>query len=288
MAESPLAIVSARSPRSRVTAAAAALLGVVVLLAPSAVGAQSPYPRSMASTGDSITRAYNTGTIPYTDNPAGSWSTGTNSTVRSHYLRLLALNAKISGKNYNDARSGARMTDLAGQMSTVVAQRAEYVTVLMGGNDICTSSEATMTSVESFRAQFVAAMNRVTSGLPRARIFVSSIPNVYRLWEVLKDDAAARFFWSTFSICQSMLANPQSTDKADQDRRANVLRREVEFNGVLSEVCAAYAQCRFDDQAVFDTRFEANDVSTRDYFHPSIAGQAKLASVTWGVSYWAP
>jgi lysophospholipase L1-like esterase len=288
MADTLLTLFGARAPRRGVRAAVGLVLGVVVLLAPSAVAAQSPYPRSIASTGDSITRAYNTGTIPYTDNPSASWSTGTNSTVRSHYLRLLALNARILGRNYNDAKSGAKMADLAGQMSTVVAQRADYVTVLMGGNDLCTSSEATMTSVASFRTQFVAAMNRMTSGLPRARIFVSSIPNVYRLWEVLKDNAVARFFWSTFSICQSMLANPQSTDQADVDRRARVLQREVDYNAVLRDVCAAYAQCLFDGGAVFATDFLASDVSTRDYFHPSTSGQAKLAAVTWGVSYWGP
>jgi len=28
-----------------------------------------------------------------------------------------------------------------------------------------------------------------------------------------------------------------------------------------------------------------SDVSTRDYFHPSLAGQAKLASVTWAATF---
>ena len=36
------------------------------------------YPNSIASTGDSITRAFNTGSVPFTDAPANSWSTGTN------------------------------------------------------------------------------------------------------------------------------------------------------------------------------------------------------------------
>jgi hypothetical protein len=69
------------------------------------------YPNAMASTGDSITRAFNTGTIPFTDAPANSWSTGTNSGVNSQYLRILAANPAISGHNYNDAVSGAKMVD---------------------------------------------------------------------------------------------------------------------------------------------------------------------------------
>ena len=30
------------------------------------------------------------------------------------------------------------------------------------------------------------------------------------------------------------------------------------------------------------------DISTRDYFHPSLAGQTKLASVSWAAGYWRP
>ena len=32
------------------------------------------YPNSMAAAGDSITRGYNTGTVPFTDQPGNSWS----------------------------------------------------------------------------------------------------------------------------------------------------------------------------------------------------------------------
>ena len=242
----------------------------------------------MAATGDSITRAATTGTLPWTDNPAASWSTGTDSRVNSHYLRLLALTPRILGKAYNDARSGARMGDLEGQMGTVVAQKADYVTVEMGGNDICTSSAGSMTSVDTFRSQFAAAMARVTSGLPRARIFVASIPNVYRLWEILKDNTVARLTWSVLSVCQSMLANPLSTLQADIDRRLGVRQREIDFNGVLRAVCGQYAQCRYDDDAVFNRTFTTADVGSWDYFHPSITGQRELAAGTWAKSFWAP
>jgi len=110
-------------------ASVVAIFGFTLLLP---VAAQAgTYPNSMAATGDSITRAYNTGTFPYTDNPGASWSTGTNSTVESHYSRLLALHASIRGKNFNDAKSGAKMADLNGQMSSVVSQRVGYVIAAM-------------------------------------------------------------------------------------------------------------------------------------------------------------
>jgi lysophospholipase L1-like esterase len=277
-------------PRIRRVIWFATVVGLVAsLLAPSTLSAGPDYPKSMASTGDSATRAAGTGLLPWTDNPAASWSTGTDTRVNSHYLRLLALTPKISGKNYNDARSGAKMADLARQMGLAVSQRADYVTVLMGANDLCTPSVAAMTPVLEYETSFESAMDTLTTKLPRVRVFVASIPNVYRLWEILKDNVFARTAWDLLDVCQSMLANPLSTDQADLDRRQIVRQREMDYNAALGEVCAHYTtQCRYDGGAVFDADFTAADVVIWDYFHPSIAGQAKLAAGTWAYSYWGP
>ncbi|HEV2005504.1 MAG TPA: SGNH/GDSL hydrolase family protein [Candidatus Limnocylindrales bacterium] len=278
------------NPRSRARPGIAVLVASLWLLTGGALttSAATPYPRSMASTGDSITRAYNTGFFPYIDNPAASWSTGTNGSVVSHYTRVLALQPSIAGRAYNDAKSGAKMIDLAGQLTTAATQHVDYVTVLMGGNDICTLSESSMTSVATFQSQFASALNTFTSGSPSTRIYVVSIPNVYNLWAVLRNSFTARTVWSLFNVCPSMLANPLSTAQADVDRRARVLQRELDFNGVLQSVCAQYARCRYDGGAVFGTPFVASDITARDYFHPSTAGQAKLAAVTWAAGYWGP
>ena len=271
--------------RSRRPAAIFALVVALALASPSAAGAAS-YPKSMASTGDSITTAFNTGFIPYIDNPSASWSTGTSTAVNSQYLRLLKLNPNILGRNYNDAAGGARMINLPGQMQKAVAQRVQYVTVLMGGNDLCTASVGTMTSVATFRSQLTTAMNTLTSGLPSVRVLVVSIPNAYRLWQLFKDNFFARTVWATFRVCQSLLANPLSTATADVARRDAVRQRNQAYNDVLRDTCALYIQCRFDGYAVFNTVFTASDITGRDYFHPSSPGQAKLASVSWAAGYW--
>ena len=78
-----------------------------------------------------------------------------------------------------------------------------------------------------------------------------------------------------------MLAYPFSNLPGDVARRARVRQRNIDYNTQLALVCAAYTQCRFDNNAVFNTAFVRSDVTTRDYFHPSVAGQAKLAAVTW-------
>ena len=256
------------------------LVAVLAALAVAPIAHGAP-PSSMASTGDSITRAFNTGSFPFVDAPANSWSTGTNASVNSHYSRLLALNPAIAGRAFNDAVTGADMADLNGQVQRAVAQRVEYVTILMGANDVCASSEAAMTPVATFRAQLDTALATLVTGLPSARIYVLSIPDVYRLWEVYRTSVTAWLVWSSAGICQSLLANPWSTSSSDSARRARVRQRTIDYNTQLAQACAAYLTCRFDGNAVFNTAFARSDVSTRDYFHPSLAGQAKLAAASW-------
>ncbi|MBP7693029.1 MAG: SGNH/GDSL hydrolase family protein [Anaerolineales bacterium] len=243
------------------------------------------YPNSMAALGDSITRAYNTGSA-FADAPQNAWATGTNSSVNSLYLRLLPYNAALSGKNFNYAVTSAKMASLATQAGRVTST-IQYVTILMGANDVCTSSESTMTSVAAFQSQFTAALNLLKTNAPNAQIYVVSIPNIYNLWAILKGSSTARFTWSVLRICQSMLANASSTSSTDEARRQRVRQRNIDFNSALAQVCAQYANCRFDNNAVFNTTFVKGDVSTRDYFHPSLAGQVKLANVAWGASGFA-
>jgi lysophospholipase L1-like esterase len=265
-----------------VVAASALVVAAPAFAEPAHVG----YPDSMASTGDSITRAFNTGLIPFTDAPWNSWSTGSSSTVNSHFRRILAANpAILFGGAFNDARTGAKVVDLAGQVATVNSQAVDYVTILMGANDVCTSSEATMTPVDTFRARFASALTALSAGSPNARVYVVSIPDVYHLWEVLHTNATARFVWTVGGICQSLLAHPGSTAAADEARRQRVRQRAADDNAVLASVCAEYVHCRTDGGAVFGTAFAAGDVSTRDYFHPSLAGQTRLAAITWGAGF---
>ncbi len=268
-------------PHRPIRLAIAVIATVVLQLGAVGSASAEALPGSMASTGDSITRAFNTSWFPFIDAPGNSWSTGASSTVNSHYSRILALNPAISGHNFNDAVSGAQMVNLAGQMQTVAGRNVGYVTVLMGGNDVCRDSEAQMTSVQAFHDQFVAAMNVISGSPSRPLVYVVSIPSVYNLWALLKDNSSARSTWSLYNVCQSMLANPLSTAQADVDRRARVAQRDADFNSQLAAVCALYPRCRYDGNAVFNTTFAASDISTRDYFHPSVAGQAKLASVSW-------
>jgi lysophospholipase L1-like esterase len=249
-----------------------------------AAASTPPLPRSMAAIGDSMTRAADA-CCWYGDHPANSWSTGGGlfDGVRSHYERLRSLDWAIAGDNYNDAVSGARMSDGPRQAQLTVSQGAEYVTLLLGANDVCTSSPSTMTPTDTFRSQARQTLQTLDAGLPAgAHIFVASIPDIHRLWLLYRDSATARFVWDVADICQSMLA-PQRTDA----ERQAVQQRNIDFNTVLAQECAAVTRCRFDQNAVYSYAFTRDQVSKLDYFHPSLSGQAALASVTWARSWWA-
>jgi lysophospholipase L1-like esterase len=265
------------------------LVAVAILLAvPAASSAEAAhvgYPSSIASTGDSITRAFNACPFPFVDCPRNSWSTGSSSAVNSHYLRILAANPAISGRSFNDAQTGAKMADLGNQVAAAIAQHVGYVTVLMGANDVCTSSVATMTATTTLAAQLRGALQTLSGGLPNARIFVASIPNVYRLSQILHTNFFAVLTWDIADICQSLLANPTSTAPADIARRRQVYDRTVADNAAIANVCARFVHCRFDGNAAFNVQFTTGDVSTRDYFHPSVSGQAKSAAATWAATF---
>jgi hypothetical protein len=242
----------------------------------------SSYPTSIASTGDSITRAFDaSGSCFLSDCPQYSWSTGSSTAVNSHYQRLVKLNRKVQGNAHNNAVTGATMYDLNGQLQTTAAQNVGYVTVLMGANDLCTSSASTMTSTATFTSQFDTALGGYVAARPTSKVFISSIPNIYQLWAVLHNNASAQATWGLFGICQSMLSG--SNTEAD---RQLVVQREAELNAALATVCAKYTSCRFDSYAGFNTTFTASDVSTVDYFHPSLQGLNKIATVTWAASFW--
>jgi lysophospholipase L1-like esterase len=252
------------------------------LVALSAHAAAPPLPNSMASTGDSITRAFDVGSCcVFSDAPQYSWSTGTDPQVNSQYQRLLALNPGISGRVFNDAVTGAKMVDLNGQLTTVGTQHVDYVTVLMGANDVCTSTIAGMTPTATFKSQLHTALVNFFAASPATLMQMLSIPNIYQLWLVGKDDANARSAWSSFGICQSML----STSNTEADRQT-VLAQEKADNNVLRDECALFANCRWDKYISFNFLIPFSDLSTVDYFHPNFNGQNDAASGSWNASYW--
>lgn len=278
-----------RGPRRRVLTALAAVASLLLASgcaqsAPDArVSARPSAPGSIAALGDSITRAYGL-CDGWGDCPQSSWATGTDPGVGSHFARLAAGGA--GPRVHNLAISGATVASLDAQARQAVSARAEYVTVLIGGNDACAYSEQAMTPTRMFAERFAAGLDTLTEGLPEAQILVLSIPDLHRLWEVGKDDERAVATWTRMGVCRAMLANPTSTAPEDRRRRARVRDRVAAYNEVMATLCERRERCRWDGDAVFDHRFTLEAVSPRDYWHPSVEGQRRLAEVAWGAGFF--
>lgn len=264
----------------RMVLATLAAAGAATLAVPAASAAAVPLPNSMAAVGDSMTRAFDVNSAcTAMDCPQYSWSAGYDTAVNSHYQRILAANPAIANHEYNDAMSGAKMWQLDGQLGTAATQGVQYTTVEMGANDVCAANTASMTPTATYQSEFQQALTDFTRNDPGAHIFVASIPNIIQLWQLEHNNPQAVTDWRTTNFCDNILLG------TDADRQAATSRLQAD-NQALATVCAQFSQCKFDNDAAYNYQFTTADVSTVDYFHPSVTGQNDLASGTWAAGYW--
>ncbi|MER5181280.1 SGNH/GDSL hydrolase family protein [Streptomyces sp. NPDC002896] len=235
-------------------------------------------PSSVAAVGDSITRGFDACSV-LSDCPEVSWATGSDKTVRSLAVRLLG-KQRAAAHSWNYAVTGARMADVAAQMAKAAARRPQLVAVMAGANDACRESTSAMTSVDDFRDQFEDAMRTLRRELPKAQVYVASVPNLKRLWSQGRTNPMGKQVWK-LGICPSMLGDADVVDAAAMKRRDTVQKRVVAYNKVLKDVCARDDHCRFDGGAVFEYRFSTQQLSHWDWFHPSRDGQARLAAIAY-------
>ena len=271
-------------------------------------------PSVMAALGDSITRAFNSDgpgcpTGPALDCPKNSWATGTNPLVDSFRERLDAVTPGTI-EAHNDSVSGARAVNLLGQAQVAASQDPDFVLIEIGANDACALPP---TPTATFRSQVRAALEVLVAANPKVYIQLMSIPDINNLRTIFTEppDQNALTRWSAFNTCQGLLANPLSTEQADEERRAAFRQQVIADNEALAEVCGEFKRCRWDEYAIFNSSFTTADVanvvntsginippfnaipifgpgnenSTADYFHPSIQGQAMLAEAAWSTTF---
>ena len=237
----------------------------------------SPLDFTMVSMGDSITLGFDA--VDPLENPGLSWVSGQELTGSdgSHFNRLQDLAAlyqrPLTLHSYTVAVTGAEaISDLQGQATQAATHNPDYVTVLIGANDICNTTMDAATFEPEFEIKVYQALLTLTqSAKPPQLIFVSSIPNVAHLMEVpaMADSMACQAAWQV--ACPNMV-DLTTTQFHDLWSAANTALNNASINAGDSVV--------FDDFAVADSSFEDADV-TFDCFHPTVQGQRKLADTTW-------
>lgn len=260
--------------------APALALALVLATACSGPGSEDPsplpdWPATIAGIGDSITTA----AVPdrehlSADNPELSWVTG-GAEVGSHRARIAEHGVEVTAVDV--AAAGARIADAPAQAAHAVQTGADYVTFLLGANDVCAADPP---PPDRFGAMVRDALGRLETGLPDAYVLVVSIPDVTHLREVFAGDVRATATWQRTGACPAVLAG-QPTEAALDAVRG----RQAAYNAELLAACGEHPRCVSDGGAVAAHRFSATEVSHVDFFHPSVAGQRRLAELTWNVTF---
>jgi hypothetical protein len=244
------------------------------------------------------------------DKPQYSWFDGTSGAVLSVHDRYLALAAGIQAER--ESVSGAEMRgggdSFAAQAGRILAQVPvpDHVEVLLGGNDICNRDCTNPANCGNpvytdaqWRAAVRAGLDPLVAGLPLgSTIYLLGIPRVQDLREVgLAKSGDCDSAWSTFDICRIVTNGGTQNGESYAVRRASVAERQQRYNEILREEALAYTAddagqnprgievaADYVDEAtpsVGTTPFTPADIDAADCFHPSIAGQNKIAFGVW-------
>jgi len=288
---------SARRSRLAALAAGAVLALTAALVPASAATAATPTLKVLAL-GDSITRAYGTcGSLG--DCPSNNWSTGTSSSVNSFTARLRAAKPGTTVTSANFAKTGDVIAQVPARIAAAAAAgvKPDVVTLLIGGNDLCSPDNKvaadgyTMTPASTFSASATTAISTIRTTWPTAKIVLSSMPNVASEWSVVRSGVGA-VVWSSAKLCRTTRGvsstGARLSTTAAAASAAAAKTRTAQYNTALKNACAAAGPlCDYDGGALTATPVTSSLIGKVDYFHPSVAGQAKIASIQWNASNFA-
>ncbi len=211
---------------------------------------------TVGALGDSITTAFNADRPG--DNALHSWATGSDEGApeKSHFRRLAQLYPTLSVRSVNVAVAGSRAADLHGQVDRLVRETPDYVTLLIGANDLpqWLLGEAG-TLLDLFVRNVREAAKRLIAANPRVMILLVAVPD------------------------QSLVLQHVIPNIAQLQRTYRTHWRRL--NQALAEIAAvAAANVRYCSSPAA-TPIPMTHLSALDRYHPSVAGQRALAAMTW-------
>lgn len=254
-------------------------------------------PSLLGAIGDSYSQAYNTTPAELRDHPEHSWVVGTAKSdgVFSIRERLEALGARLtvvdaatSGKKMADAPRQARL--IVAAAGSLKAGQTALVTFELGTNDLCDDPK---TTPASFQADLGSAVQILRDGLPSgSRILMVSVPDFAHFRNITQANPAAKAALALYKNsrrCAPFLGDDSPTNLTDAE---SFLSR---YDSILVSACDQIQTtdgatgklfCRSNRADLADGDFLIGDLSTVDYFHPSLAGQGKMAAAAWDAGFW--
>ena len=257
----------------------AALLGLSGSAA-SALGVRAAtpaYPNSIAVIGHSFATGEGV-SGPRAFRIRNSWITGDLPAVKSLYSRILARNPAIRGNKFNLALGGADVASmlLQARKAVTIKPAPELVVVVSMDNDITCDT----TSHRPFQVAFARVLEVLATGLPEARIFVTSqfgsVPTYIKALTLKQ------------RVNQRTRISPASGPCAFLDARGAPIPKGVayleavihRYEAAVATACKSVATCR-DDGGAFGRIVERPEYISWDVIHLAAPGQAKSAAVAW-------
>jgi lysophospholipase L1-like esterase len=260
--------------------------------------ATPPLPTMLAAIGDSYTQAWSTSASNKKDHPEFSWAVGTEKGdgVYSLRERFVALGANVVV--VDAATSGMKMDDAPRQAGVVVVEAAKlppgstvFVTFELGTNDLC---DDPMTDPAAFESDLRTAVAILRQGLPAgSHILMLSLPDFVHFRALTQASPPVAEFLAKSgknNNCPPFLGVETSSTLAQSTQML------ADYDSVLTKVCdeieaadgpSGKLHCRSDPLRLAEKDFVLADMSTVDYFHPSLTGQARMAEAAWQAGYWA-
>lgn len=218
----------------------------------------------MASLGDSTTTAFNSDRK--WNNLENSWTAGR--AIQSHYNRLVKLMPERNVRVINLAVPGVDSSDIVRQAKTASRVDLDYVTIMIGSNDLCRGVE----NIEFFRHRIYQAIKILVDSSPDVKILLSSTPNIVQARHVASELSCDPVWAKVMERC----------DVRDEDR---FYEDWWALNAVLDIVGRNNDNVIFSD-AVMTQKIEADSISRIDCFHPSKVAQESIAEITWDQGWY--
>ncbi|MEZ4743461.1 MAG: GDSL-type esterase/lipase family protein [Bdellovibrionota bacterium] len=236
-----------------------------------------PRPLVVGSIGDSISRATNS--TVFGEVPFSSWATGGDTRVFSQAARLQEETGSLVF-TYNYARSGAQMRHLRKQAQKLLKRKPDYVTILIGANDLCSWKQNNTTQLQAFESELRGTLDDLTTSSPKVKIILSAIPDMLRMYELGKQKGCS-MMWKVFRFCSPLLGKDRT-----EMQRLQFYDRWIDANNSLASIADEYPNNVFFAESIKDYEFSKDDIAVRDCFHPSIKGQRALSEQIWNAGWF--
>jgi lysophospholipase L1-like esterase len=230
--------------------------------------------------GDSISTGFNSGGWGDRDKK-DSWTTGDSLRVDSHYKKI----RKILGDKIevlNVAVAGARVDDLSSQVDNLLVSSVDYLTILIGANDLCSWKDDYEVDFSKFKDTFTSSVERIIDDNSNVKIVLAPVPNLFALWQKGSQNSSCRFKWRFFGICKPLLSS-KNTDEQRYLFRTKLKR----VNDFFYKISTLYPDNIRYNEILGTYEFDLEHISKKDCFHPSISGQNLISNLTWDNGWYS-